>query len=72
MTKYEVISNHGSSIFYEFDDAVSCVVLLADYHPELDVRRRDVEHHLRTYGRYEAFPLEVAAFEDPGADHRGI
>lgn len=66
MTKYEVISNHGSSIFYDFDDAVSAMVLLADYHPELDVRRRDVEHQLRTHGRYEAFPLEVSAFDDPG------
>lgn len=68
MTKYAVESNHGCSIFFDLNDAVSCIILLADYHPDLDVRYMDVEHQLSYNGRFEAFPLSVYAFDDPDED----
>lgn len=73
ITKYVVNSEYASAIFYDHDAAVSAFMLLVDYHPDIEVQRRDVEHMLGLYGKYTADPLEIESFGDPDeGDGRGL
>lgn len=64
MKEFEVLSEHGIQTFNNLEDAVSCVLLLADYYPELKniVTRSFVYRSLIMYQHFEVTPLAINVY----------